>query len=154
MTTAFSGQKQRPRTACLLEFGTKKAEHSIERESEAAVGETRKSQVLVADDGSTSSPNPSLGRDTRTVVYWPVGNQDWKPTTLGVQTSVNILRYRLYENSGVYSYVLEFTNNRHWLFHFWDQTNEVYEVETYRNGDHYLRYSSRSPAIHFVGIQW
>lgn len=86
-------------------------------------------------------------------VNWTVGNDDWIDTDQAVKDE-GVKRYKLYFNGhpNVYSYTLEFTNTKGWSYHFIDdaEKHDCYGVETWVNGDHWVKYNSDSPTIKFV----
>lgn len=83
-------------------------------------------------------------------VIWPVGDSSWKNTDSNTRTTAAITRYTLYQYDGFYKYMLYFTNTEHYDYYFYDETGDRYEVNTYRNGDHYVRYDSNKPEIIYI----
>ena len=83
-------------------------------------------------------------------VNWPVGDDTWVPLNVFIQSIAGLTQYKLHSNGGVYSYILWFTNTEHYDYFFVDQTEDSYEVNTYRNGDHYVRYNSEDPTIQAI----
>ncbi|KZT38116.1 hypothetical protein SISSUDRAFT_1047478 [Sistotremastrum suecicum HHB10207 ss-3] len=78
-------------------------------------------------------------------VYWPVLDGIWRNP--GGASALGISRYRLFRTSGIWRYRLEITNTRGWNFHFHDQSGDYYNLDTFFNGTHYLRYNSNQPTI-------
>lgn len=83
-------------------------------------------------------------------VNWPVSDSSWKNTDAAVQSRAAITRYALWKYDGLYTYKLMFTNTEHYNYYFYDETGDSYQVNTYRNGDHYVRYGSDSPNIVYI----
>ncbi|KAF8598341.1 hypothetical protein BDV93DRAFT_526788 [Ceratobasidium sp. AG-I] len=88
-------------------------------------------------------------------VNWSVAHagawNEWKATSNEVQERAAISRYNLYEYIGAnWRFMLQFTNRAHYTYYFEDQTGDRYRVDTWRNGDHYLRYNSDHPTIILV----
>jgi hypothetical protein len=115
-----------------FEVGVKKTEHSIEGESQVAL---------------RGQPIAHIG--TPIPVYWLVGDNTWKPTS-GEVLGRCITRYSLFRNSGYYDNILYITNNQRRVFWFWDETGDYYEIDTYLERDHYVRYNSNQPTIRWV----
>lgn len=81
-------------------------------------------------------------------VRWTVGDTTWKSTPADVKRITAITRYSLHKNSdSIYAYRLNFTNTENYDYFFRDDSGEMYEVNTFSNGDHYLRYNSDTPSI-------
>lgn len=84
-------------------------------------------------------------------VNWPVGDTTWKYLSQADAATTGITRYRLYPStSDDYAYELDFTNTEHYDYQFWDQTGDYYGVNTFRDGDHYVRYDSNLPKIVYI----
>lgn len=83
-------------------------------------------------------------------VNWPVGTDRFKNTTPKVKEKAAITEYKLYEYNGFYKYKLEFVNTEHYNYHFYDETGDSYQVNTFTNGTHYVRYDSKNPDIVFI----
>lgn len=83
-------------------------------------------------------------------VSWPVGDSRWKATTSVVKQRAAITRYALYQTSGQYQYILYFTNTEHYNYYFYDETGDYYQCNTFRNGDHWVRYNSNMPDIVYI----
>ncbi|KAL8861617.1 MAG: hypothetical protein Q9178_002142 [Gyalolechia marmorata] len=84
-------------------------------------------------------------------VNWPLGNSDWKGSSTDVQSTAAITRYALHSSSFPrFDFVLEFTNTVNYNYHFYDQTGDSYQVNTYDEGNHYVRFNSAKPTILFV----
>lgn len=84
-------------------------------------------------------------------VNWPVNdNEDWTQTSDEVKLKAGITRYKLYRNTGFspfWQYCLEFTNNQNFDYRFKDQSGDSYNVDTWRNSDHSVKYWSNGPTI-------
>ncbi|MBO7789006.1 hypothetical protein J6363_31120 [Burkholderia pseudomallei] len=83
-------------------------------------------------------------------VNWPVGDGSWKETDPEVQRRAAITRYSLYIYDGFYRYKLYFTNTKHYSYKFFDETGDSYSVNTYRAGDHFVRFDSGKPKIVYI----
>ncbi|KDR79451.1 hypothetical protein GALMADRAFT_1240895 [Galerina marginata CBS 339.88] len=88
-------------------------------------------------------------------VNWPVGDDTWKPTSEQVLTVAAITRYRLYANSqdcvegdgSLYSWRLDVTTTEHYDYIFVDGTGDIYEINVWADGNHFMRYNSTNPTI-------
>jgi hypothetical protein len=81
-------------------------------------------------------------------VNWPVGDKSWKTTSPDVQTTAAITHYRLFwKGNDISPYILWFTNTEHYHYYFIDETGDEYGNNTFRNGNHYIEYSSVKPNI-------
>lgn len=107
-------------------------------------GQLLKNDRISSSQGSVSKKNFGVAVD------WPVGDGTWINTTSYVQSVAAITKYTLHTNSGEWAYRLEFQNTEHYDYYFYDQTGDSYEVNTYRNGSHYVRYNSASPTIAYI----
>ena len=91
-------------------------------------------------------------KDFGITVFWENTNNVWMPVTPNstIETTA-ITRYSLgpYNQSG-YQWIFYFTNTEHYDYNFHDKTGDSYEVNTYINRDHYVRYSSDDPTIIYV----
>ena len=47
----------------------------------------------------------------------------------------------------MYTWCLDFTNELHYNYWFQDEEGDVYNVNTFRNGDHFVCYNSKKPTI-------
>jgi hypothetical protein len=83
-------------------------------------------------------------------VTWPVGANSWNTTTSDVQKTAAITRYILYNTSGQNNYRLYFTDTEYYWYYFYDQTGDSYNVNTFRDTDHYVDYTSNKPNILFI----
>jgi len=128
-----------------FEIGIKKSEHSKERPSEVATEE--ENQVLMTDPQGRASD--------WTKVNWRVGDDTWNDTTGSISSIIT--RYKLYYNGfpNIYSYTLEFSNKLYSEFFFMDESGDKYQVVTWRDGDHWLKYNSDKPTIVSVrSLRW
>ncbi|KAM5544981.1 hypothetical protein V8D89_001092 [Ganoderma adspersum] len=89
-----------------------------------------------------------------TPVNWPVAHAggwgEWKDTTPEVNRVARITKYNLYKYGGGdtnWNYMLQFANEDTYHYYFRDQEGDTYSVNTFRNGEHYLRYNSDQPNI-------
>ncbi|EUC56774.1 hypothetical protein RSOL_196130, partial [Rhizoctonia solani AG-3 Rhs1AP] len=94
---------------------------------------------------------PDFGID----MHWDVdrngGEDNWKPTKPEIRDRAAITRYNLYDQKGeTYRYILQFTNTAHYDYYFFDESGDSYENNTYRNGDHFVRYNSDRPTIIYI----
>jgi hypothetical protein len=84
-------------------------------------------------------------------VNWPVmGSDSWISTNEAVSSRAKITQYALYAYDGTWKYKLWFTNTEHYNYFFYDETGDYYQVNTFRNGNHYVRYNSESPTIVYI----
>ncbi|KAF7333100.1 hypothetical protein MVEN_00136700 [Mycena venus] len=85
-------------------------------------------------------------------VNWPVANTtSWQGTQSDVQTIAGITQYALYQTTNpLYPYILWFTNTEHYDYFFYDQTGDSYQVDTWRDGSHWVQYNSAKPTILFI----
>src|SRR4051794_7196849 len=88
---------------------------------------------------------------------WPVGDNSWITTDADFHTTSAISRYKLHSNDaaaredvGGYAYRLEFSNEEHYDYHFYDQEGDSYRCNTFSNTDHFVRYNSDRPTIAYV----
>lgn len=58
------------------------------------------------------------------------------------------IRYIFYD--AFYRYKLYFTNTKHYSYKFFDETGDSYSVNTYRAGDHFVRFDSDKPKIVYI----
>lgn len=121
-----------------FEFGIRKSDYSpeIQKKVEEALGDKDK-----APTGTPPMP-----------VNWPVGDDNWKPTTGDVSGYIN--RYKLHANHGgiFYDYQLDFTAKETGTYVFWDESKDYYKVTVILPGDHYVRYNSGRPTINYVEL--
>ncbi len=89
-------------------------------------------------------------KDFGIAVAWPLTGNNWTDTTAEVKSIAAIPRYSLGAYGGTWAYILYFSNTEHYDYYFYDKTGDSYQVNTYRNGDHYVRYNSSDPAIAFI----
>ncbi|PPU73626.1 hypothetical protein XcuCFBP2542_16380 [Xanthomonas cucurbitae] len=90
-------------------------------------------------------------RDFGIDVNWPLTDNAWTDTNQDVKSTAAISRYALGPNGGgTWAYILHFSNTEHYNYYFSDKTGDGYQVNTFRNGDHYVRYNSSDPAITFI----
>jgi hypothetical protein len=89
-------------------------------------------------------------KDFGITVNWPVEDITWKNTTSEIERRAAITRYALYKYDGFYKYQLYFTNKEHYNYYFYDETGDMYQVNTFRNGDHFVRFNSDEPRIVYV----
>lgn len=86
-------------------------------------------------------------------VNWPVEYNAWKSPT-DDQTKVSAITGYCLETTGTllepYKYILHFINTEHYDYKFTDESNDVYEVDTWSNGNHYVQYNSDQPTIIYV----
>ena len=87
--------------------------------------------------------------DAHILVNWPVTGDTWVPTLPGSQVESYISRYMLTTSTWlpIYDWKLEFTNIVNGRFQFIDETEDEYQVDCERIGDHYVRYNSERPTI-------
>ena len=107
-------------------------------------------QALTAGGPVALASGPSFN----IAVNWPVAHagawDEWKATGDDVRGTARITRYNLYKYgtpSDNWNYMLQFTNEDTYHYYFTDQEGDTYSVNTFRNGDHYLRYNSNAPNI-------
>ncbi|MDN4526489.1 hypothetical protein [Fictibacillus fluitans] len=88
-------------------------------------------------------------------VNWIVDASDsFIPTSWDIAALTGITAYRLISNpfDSIYAYRLEFINTKNYDYYFRDASGDVYEVNTFRNGTHYVEYNSSAPnIIHIYG---
>ncbi|KAK4504830.1 hypothetical protein PRZ48_002792 [Zasmidium cellare] len=102
---------------------------------------------------SDSPPSTLSKTNFGIAVDWPVSSShDWHSVTDDVKARAAITQYALYQQDegSKYKYILYFTNYEHYDYYFYDETGDRYEVNTYRNGDHYVRFNSERPKIAYV----
>jgi len=105
-------------------------------------------KLNLEDDAAS---NKGLGKsDFGICVSWPVGTDRYKNTTPKVDSVASISRYALYDQNGtIYKYILYFTNSQRYNYYFYDETGDHYQVNTFRDGNHYVRFNSNKPNITF-----
>ncbi|QSZ31256.1 hypothetical protein DSL72_000819 [Monilinia vaccinii-corymbosi] len=73
---------------------------------------------------------------------------DWVEDSGDVRSRAAITQHCVCDYRGTnYRYVLLIENTEHYNYGFWDESGDCYSLDTYRNGQHYLRYNSDNPAI-------
>jgi hypothetical protein len=85
-------------------------------------------------------------------VNWPVSN-GWVTTTQEVQQVAAISAYNLWAADGlIYKWELAFINinGDHYNYYFQDDTDDQYNVNTFRDGDHEVSYNSEGPRIKHI----
>ena len=102
-----------------------------------------------ASDEAAFAPAPTKS-NFGICLNWIVGDCGWKQTAGNVQATASITSYALCPNTGAWKYILYFVNTQHYNYYFYDQTGDYYQVNTFRNGSHYVRYNSDKPTIVFV----
>jgi hypothetical protein len=83
-------------------------------------------------------------------VNWPVAGKGWIATTPTVQQRAKITECQLFEANTVWRYSLNFVNTAHYNYFFYDETGDYYQVNTFRNGTHYVAYDSDKPTIAYI----
>ncbi|TFY64822.1 hypothetical protein EVG20_g5824 [Dentipellis fragilis] len=68
--------------------------------------------------------------------------------SIGLQTLTTITTGS--HNGTQWKYILNFTNTYKFDYYFYDETGDNYHVNTYRRGDHYVRFNSDKPKIIFI----
>lgn len=90
---------------------------------------------------------------------WPVAAEpaDWITTASSFKTTTAISRYKLHSNAaasgdnvGGYAYRLEFSNEEHYDYDFFDEEGDSYGCNTFSNTDHFIRYNSDKPTIAYI----
>jgi|GEM_PF-4730510 len=113
----------------------------------------KKYQVGCLEKGNLKeqiSVNELAKADFGIAVNWPITN-GWMQATNNVANIASITRYNLSPNpNSYYAYILYFTNTQHYDYYFHDETGDSYEVNTYVNSDHYVRYNSDKPTISYI----
>lgn len=101
--------------------------------------------------GGKSNPPVKGKTDFGIPVNWPVGSDVWSPTTTDIRNVSGISEYKLYKQGpGFYDYRLEIQNTQTYNYHFYDETGDSYQINTYRRGIHYVRYDSDHPTVVFI----
>ena len=88
-----------------------------------------------ADQGGSGAP---MGKtDFGISCNWPVGGNDWITTESSFKTTTAISRYKLHSNAdmsgdnvGGYAYRLDFSNEEHYDYEFFDQEGDSYRCNT------------------------
>lgn len=84
-------------------------------------------------------------------VSWSVGAAgEWIETSDEIRKQTGITRYCLCKQddpTSHYQYILYIQNTEHYCYYFYDQTDDSYKLDTFRNGQHYVRYNSKQPTI-------
>jgi hypothetical protein len=111
------------------------------------VGYLKSNIVFENDEASRLGDKKDFGIG----VNWPIGEANWNYTDSNIRSRAAITRYCLYNQQGeTYQYRLIFTNTEHYDYYFYDETGDRYEVDTFRNGDHFVRYNSENPDIVYI----
>jgi hypothetical protein len=123
-------------------------EFESEKGKKYQVGYLEKNEVNGEDPEKKLMDKKNFG----IAVSWPVTiNSDWILTSGDVKSRAAITQYALYKyNGSTYDYKLYFTNTEHYNYLFYDETGDSYRVNTYRNGDHFVRYNSEEPKIVYI----
>jgi hypothetical protein len=114
--------------------------------------------------GYLSEPGPDGGpggqsrkSDFGIAVNWPVGPNTWITTDSSFLATTGISRYKLHSNDaapgnnvGGYAYRLEFSNEEHYDYNFFDEEGDSYRCNTFSNTDHFVRYNSDKPTIAYI----
>ncbi|MEV4666056.1 hypothetical protein AB0J85_29430 [Micromonospora echinofusca] len=108
-----------------------------------------------ADQGGSAAPEGKT--DFGISCNWPVGANEWITTEASFKTTTAISRYKLHSNAdmpgeevGDYAYRLEFSNEEHYDYDFFDQEGDSYRCNTFSNTDHFVRYNSEKPTIAYI----
>lgn len=84
-------------------------------------------------------------------VSWKVGPAgEWVEVSAEIAKITGIRRYCLCKQddpSAHFQYILYIENTENYHYYFYDQTNDYYGLNTFRNGQHYVRYNSKQPTI-------
>ncbi len=83
---------------------------------------------------------------------------DWQPEKTEVQYDTEtefakitgLVSYSVSECDEIYSYIISFTNTKHYNYAFYDETGDCYECDTCRNGKHFVKYNSVNPKIVYI----
>lgn len=80
---------------------------------------------------------------------------NWEPgksgyTSPGAENLGIANGYVSHDRGPVYAYRINFYNSKGWHFKFIDESGDVYNITTVRNGWHYIDYNSDKPII--VGV--
>jgi len=103
-----------------------------------------------AEEDGSESQTVGGKKDFGIGVSWPPTGGSWVQTPSIVRARAAITRYSLGPCSGAWKYELYFTNTEHYHYYFYDETGDYYGVNTFRNGDHYVRYNSSAPDIVYI----
>ncbi len=108
----------------------------------------QKKYDLFEDEKLQLAPAPTKEPFGISVVWTVATNQDWINTPGTVRRTSAITRYALYKyNRHNYAYLLYITNTLHYNYYFYDETGDYYQINCFRNGDHWVRYNSEKPEI-------
>lgn len=121
-------------------FKSKKGEkYEVGYLKESNLSEEKKAEILTKSDFGIA-------------VSWPVGDKTWKSPNPDTQNIAAITNYTLcqQDKGEYYQYILWFINTEHYNYYFYDETGDYYQVNTFRNGQHYVRYNSLKPNIAYI----
>jgi hypothetical protein len=105
------------------------------------------------EQGSLDEEGPKDGMtDFGISVQWaPMSDEVWVDASADVKSRAAITKYSLSSiKDGFYEYKLCFVNTENYHYYFHDETGDEYSVNTYRKGDHFLRYRSKMPTIVYI----
>ncbi|KAL1694557.1 hypothetical protein GGG16DRAFT_110262 [Schizophyllum commune] len=118
------------------EYGVKKSN----------LGKLAESAIAGAKDGATA-----LGANNHIDVDWRVQNDDeWQQTSSDFANQVGISSYMVRPTSSFmvfYTHRLDVTVVRCQTWYFRDRSGDVYALEAFLSGEHYVRYRSSNPDI-------
>ena len=121
-------------------FVTQKATSSQGQEYE--VGRPEGSEE--SDQAQPDSGVPPFSRD----VTWSAGS--FGSTTGDIEWQTGITYYHIETGGFFYKYRLNFTTQQPFNYAFTDESNDVYHVNCYQAGNHYVDYNSSHPNITHV----
>lgn len=84
-------------------------------------------------------------------VDWPVSDKDkWKVQKSSFLNKTAISRYKLENRTFIYSYQLNITCQEHYDYYFTDASGDIYNIDAFANGNHYVNYNSDEPTIKHI----
>ena len=108
----------------------------------------------LAEGESTTPDTPALASSLKfsVPVNWPADEHgkpdEWKRTPEDFAALTHITRYNLFrKNGGILDYMLQFTCTEPGTYVFRVEAGDVYKVQTWRQGDHYVSFNSDTPTI-------
>lgn len=89
--------------------------------------------------------------DFGVICNWvPTLNKEWKMTDHEFSSTTGISQYSVNQRSGIYKYIIHFSNDLPYDYYFYDETGDSYRCNTYKMRDHWVRYNSSQPNIIFI----
>lgn len=127
-----------------------KAENIIWEEQLSSKGNKYYIGHLEQDDSSIKDTSDGKEDFGITCDWYPSEFETWKNTSPDFARITGIKSYSVNKYGGIYSYIINFKNTEHYDYTFFDETGDSYTCNTFRNGEHFVRYNSLKPRIVYI----